>query len=210
LTTTKLVGRVSVAVAADLETLVALDDARVRVSATSPNGSTSETEVAGTEEFEVEVTGLPVRVGLAKITGDADVMTTIQWVSDNSRVVDVKMVERSVLQDIAENLAAGATSLVEGQGHAFLSFVDSRGQPTQGVNVALGEATIAYDIGVFFSDAAGDQGETADLGRAVILNAPAEELPGEEQTMVITRDGMSTEIDVLMAADSVTLRTIRL
>src|SRR5690606_13153372 len=150
---TTLVGRVSVAVSADLETLIVLDDTRVEVTATSSDGFESSATVSSNAEFELEINALPVRVSLEKLSGSADVLTTIQWVSDNERAVNVLMVERTVLQDIVDNLAMGATTLVPGQGHAFLRFVSAAGQPVEGVNVALDDTTIAYDIGTFYTDA---------------------------------------------------------
>ncbi len=208
--TTSLTGRVSIAVSADLQTLVVLDDTRVEVTAESPDGFESTATVSGTDEFELEVHALPVRVSLEKLTGPADVLTTIQWVNDNEGTVNVLMVERTVLQDIMDNLAMGATTLVEGRAHAFLSFVNPAGQPLDGVNVELADTTVAYDIGTFYTDVDGADGETAELGRALILNAEADAFPGEFEAINVLRAGQRSRVDVLLAGDAVTLQTIRL
>ncbi len=198
-------GQVVVATSPDLATVADLSEGRAELLAINADGSTAETEIEAGEEFNLVVDELPVRVAVRSLDSELDLMPTVQWAARSP--VELLLVERAVLEQIAENLTSNATFLNESRGHAFLEFRDGGNLPTSGVSVTASDAIVAYDIGVFYSDA--DQ-QTATRGTAVLLNAPAGDFPGSEQDVSYRANGQTTRIELPIAVDTVTIRIIQL
>ncbi len=200
-------GQIAVATSADLVSVVDLPDGRVEVMAIEADGRRVETEFRASEdeEFSLEVSSLPIQVAVRQLDGELDLMATVQWAKRSP--TQLLIVERAVLEQVAANLTSNATFLNEVRGHAFLEFIDAGNLPQSGVSVTASDAVVAYDIGIFYSDA---EQQTATRGSALLLNAPAGNYPGDEQEVSYRFDGETTRVDVPIAEDSVTIRTIQL
>jgi len=193
-------GTVEVATSVDLQTLLELDDMRVRLQAVSPDGTESETSFGAGELFELEISGWPVRVAVHQTTGDPSLMDTIQWVQQGQTVVIA--VERNVIQDIADSLTA-APLLDAERGHALITIVDSGGQPRSGASLSVNDGIVGYDIGLLYSDA---ETQTAERGSAVLVNVPASPPPGTEVDVRARLGGETQTMKLHLAQDSITLQ----
>jgi hypothetical protein len=189
-----------------LQGVIPLDDARVEIIGFSPDGSREQTTYGANEEFTLQLTGWPARVSVRQTTGNVELMTTTQWVNE-SGPTELLIVQRTVLADIADNLANNATFLDGDRGHAFVNFYDSLGAPLIGINAQLEGAVVGYDIGIFYSDA---EEQTAERGGAVLINAPAAPFPGNESNLVVRYVDQRLDLPLQLAADTVTIKRVDL
>ncbi|HEX2732420.1 MAG TPA: prolipoprotein diacylglyceryl transferase [Polyangiaceae bacterium] len=206
---TLLSGSVRVATSPDFGSLTELQDARLELTASSPAGGEQSAAYGPGDTFKLGVSGFPALLIARQVSGDAKLMTTLQWVDEEpSSDLELMIVELSVLQDVAENLGGTPTALNDKAGHLMLNFVDQAGIPVSDVEVtglSTNGATVAYDIGATYSDAIA---ATAERGSVLILNAPAGALPGTAVSVEFKHVGTTGTLDTLVAKQALTIQTV--
>lgn len=207
---TPLAGDVRVASSPDLQGPVDLADAELEVSAISLNGGVKLTDYDGQAPFELEATGFPALLIARQTSGDAELMTTLQWVDEGSEDLELLIVERSLLQDIADNLGNGPASIKEGLGHVMIEFVDSTGLPVADVSltaIGIGGPIVTYDLGGTYTDGTT---ATAERGSMLLLNVPGAALPGQNVVIEYESPDKTGTANLLVAKDALTLQRIEL
>jgi phosphatidylglycerol:prolipoprotein diacylglycerol transferase len=211
LTETVLGGNVLVATSPDLTGTVDLADAELELSASSNNGGVKLTDYSGQAPFELTVTAFPALLIARQTSGDAELMTTLQWVDEGSEDLELLIVDRNVLVDVADNLSSGSATLKDGTGHVMIEFVDSTGAPVPEVSLtAIGVAgpVVTYDVGATYTDATASTGAR---GSVLLLNVPgAAALPGQWVTVEFETVDKTGQGQVRVAKDALTLQRIEL
>src|SRR5690606_30425259 len=111
--------------------------------------------------FELQASGFPALLSVQPLDDALGLMHTLQWLEEAQTSTQALVMDRTIVSDLADNLAVNPTWLDATRGHAFVHFVDAAGRPLPEVSVSAGDATVAYDIGVFYTDA---EEKTAERG----------------------------------------------
>jgi hypothetical protein len=201
---TLLTGRVVVAITPDLENTRSLGAAfEVEVSGSGRAESTVSDVTADNGRFELALADRsPTWIALREKSESGSLLDT--WLQlDRSRgEVELPILERTGLADVAQSLLLSPAELDPEMGHAILQFRDASLNPLVGVAVVPNSGIVAYDLGSTYSDST----EGTDLrGAALLLNASASSFPGSWERITVFYKGQSTELEVRLARDTVTI-----
>lgn len=200
-----LAGDVIVVISADLTQTLPFGLAELAVRVEADDGRVSESTYGG-GDFEIELTGrAPHWLSLRQTAGTQNLITTLQPVERGTDQT-VSMVERQVIEDIADNLATGPLVLSADRAHALLQFTRN-GVPLSGVSVVTTDGTVAYDLGSIYSDALD---ATAERGTAALMNLSAVPFPGGSSEVEIATADTRFVFELQLAQDAVTLVVMEL
>ena len=153
---------------------------------------------------------LPLWVGVGPFTGEqtSTFVDTLQPVSTPLALpVQLLVMRRSALQEIAGNGFLNATELDGTRGHVILRFIDDQRQGIAGASLVSPSpmsTSVAYDAGDIYSD----QATATDLrGTMVLLNLASGAYPGAASTIAVRVLGTQHNLDVRIASGAVTIVT---
>lgn len=134
-------------------------------------------------------------------------MDTLQAVDTTQGVVDLRVMRRQVMRDLASTFLLEPVELDPELAAILIRFVDERGAPLAGVRITIpdpAQVSTAYDAGDTYSDALD---ATSVRGTAVLLNLPAARYPGGATSITADIDGEPLTANLLIAQGAVTVVT---
>jgi hypothetical protein len=134
-------------------------------------------------------------------------MNTLQLLDLTKRVpVSLVIVDRSTLEEVAgQGSLSTPVQLQEDRGHTVLTFVDKDAVPLDNIKVtSTTGTTVAYDAGPTYSDVLE---ATSNRGSILILNMGATAFPGSVQTVSISRGSKTTNLNVQVASNTISVAT---
>jgi hypothetical protein len=189
----------------DLQQSRAFSGASLEISAEARDGTRTEQDYGGGPLSFAARGRAPFWMTLRQTGGSAELLTTLS-VFDTAGNAPLPIVERAVLEDIADNLAGNPQLLQLDRAHAVLHFTD-QGDPAIGVALSAVQGTIAYDVGTTYSDVLES---TNERGAAALLNLPAVPLPGGSLEIQVTYQSETSTLQLRVAQDAVTLMSVAL
>jgi hypothetical protein len=206
-----LTGTIQVVAQSDLTANGELDSVlSVRAAGANMAQVTTNSALDGSFRLDGADPGDPLWVGVGAFDGNetSPLLDTLQPVAvTRTSPVELLVVRRDVLEQIAANFTNNPPELDPGRGSIILRVVSEQGAPVPQVQLrfpAPGDVAVAYDVGDAYSD---QVTETSARGTLVLLNMPAGTYPGTLTSVTVQVNGANQNISIRTIVGGVSVVT---